>query len=96
MRSWGGLTWEICRVTMMVMLCEEVEGEGELIGMSGLGDCWLGGRCAQAKGGGSNAHQNTRTGLAAVAASVEINTKTRIPSSLELAPRPCRTGSASC
>ena len=33
---------------MVVMLCNEVEGEGELIGMSGLGDCWVGGRCVQA------------------------------------------------
>ena len=47
-RSWSGLPWRIWRVMMMVMLCEEVEGEGELIGMSGLGDSGLGGRCAQA------------------------------------------------
>ena len=59
-RSWGGLTWEIWRALMVVMLCEEVEGEGELIGMSGLGDSGGGGRCAQPNQKPPSSHQISR------------------------------------
>ena len=86
-RSWGGLTCMIWRVMMMVMLCEEVEGEGELIGMSGLGDCWVGGRCAQAKGGGPSSHWKIRTGLGDAAASAGMDTKKPIPSAHHRGPR---------
>ena len=55
-RSWAGLPWWIWWVMMMVMLCAEGEGEGELIGMSGLGACWLGGRCVQANVLGAGPH----------------------------------------
>ena len=55
---------------MMVMLCAEGKGEGELIGMSGLGDVRVGGRCAQAKGEGAGLHISGRTGLAAAAISI--------------------------
>ena len=94
-RSWSGLPWRIWWVMMMVILCEEVEGEGELIGMSGLGDCWLGGRRAQAKGERAMAAHGSRNGPAAAAASVGMDTKNSIFVARWCAPRPCRGGSAS-
>ena len=78
LRSWGGFPWGIWWPMMVVMLCDEVEGEGELIGMSGLGDCWVGGRCAQAKGGGAMPTRASRNGLAAATASVEMGKKSTL------------------